>query len=124
MKIAISTDGEMVSAHFGRCPEYTLISLDGSTVKEKEIVSNPGHEPGRIPEYLNNKGVKVIIAGGMGPRAHELFKGYGIKTVIGVSGNVEDVINQYINNEDISGPSTCTEGGGRGYGISKTVCDH
>ena len=32
MKIAISTDGDFVSAHFGRCPEYTILDIENGKV--------------------------------------------------------------------------------------------
>ncbi|MBU1147322.1 MAG: dinitrogenase iron-molybdenum cofactor, partial [Candidatus Omnitrophica bacterium] len=52
MKIAISTDGDLVSEHFGRCPTFTIVDIEDSEVKNKELVSNPGHQPGAIPQFL------------------------------------------------------------------------
>lgn len=124
MKIAISTDGDLVSAHFGRCPHYTIVEIKNSAVKNKELVANPGHEPGKIPEFLNSQGVNIIVAGGMGPRAVGFFQEYNIEVVVGKSGLVETVIQEYIDGKLVSGQSTCTTGGGRGYGIPKDVCDH
>lgn len=124
MKIAIATDNGQVSAHFGRCPSYTIVTLDGTTVTEKTLVDNPGHEPGKIPEFLDRLGVKVIIAGGMGPRAQSFFSDFGIRTIVGATGATDSVIENYIRGIEIAGPTLCSEGGGRGYGISKTVCDH
>jgi len=72
MKIAFSTDNGAVSAHFGRCPEFTIAEIDNGIVKESKTVANPGHEPGRIPEFLHGMGVEVIVAGGMGRRAVSL----------------------------------------------------
>lgn len=124
MKIAIATDNNNVSAHFGRCPSYTIVEIDNDKVKSNEVVNNPGHEPGRIPEFLDSLGVKVIIAGGMGPRAVGFFNDFKIKSIVGISGSVDAVINDYISGNVESGQTTCTEGGGKGYGLDKTVCDH
>lgn len=124
MKIAIASDNGYISEHFGRCPSYTLVDIEGKEIKNKEVVDNPGHEPGRIPAFLNEKGVKVIVAGGMGPRAVGFFQEYGIEVIIGARGLVNDAITAYLNGQLRSGQSTCTEGGGKGYGLDKTVCDH
>jgi len=124
VKIAIATDNNNVSAHFGRCPSYTIVEIDNDKVKSNEVVNNPGHEPGRIPEFLDSLGVKVIIAGGMGPRAVGFFNDFKIKSIVGISGSVDAVINDYISGNVESGQTTCTEGGGKGYGLDKTVCDH
>ena len=73
MKISISTDGDFVSAHFGRCPQFTIVEIDEGRVESKEVIDNPGHNPGFLPQFLREKGVKAIVAGGMGHRALDLF---------------------------------------------------
>ena len=52
MKIAISTDGNYVSAHFGRCPSFTIAEIQDSKIIKKELIDNPGHHPGYLPEFL------------------------------------------------------------------------
>ncbi|MDP8212441.1 MAG: NifB/NifX family molybdenum-iron cluster-binding protein [Candidatus Zapsychrus exili] len=124
MKIAISTDGGFVSAHFGRCPEFTILDIDGKDVKNKEVVPNPGHQPGAIPQFLHSKGVECIVAGGMGMRATGIFNEIGIKAIVGVSGKIDEVIGKIKNNTLQGGESLCKPGAGKGYGLDKTVCDH
>ena len=124
MRIAISTDGDFVSAHFGRCPYFTIVDIEGNNVKSKEVVANPGHQPGAIPQFLHQKGVECIIAGGMGMRAEGFFNEFGIKTIVGISGKIDNVIEQIKNNALQGGESLCKPGSGKGYGLDKTVCDH
>jgi len=124
MKIAISTDRDNVSAHFGRCPSFTIANLDNNTVINKELLENPGHQPGFIPQFLDEKGIECIIAGGMGMRAVELFNEFQIEVIIGISGRVDDVIEKFIKGELKSGKSLCKPGLGKGYGLDKTECDH
>jgi predicted Fe-Mo cluster-binding NifX family protein len=124
MKIAISTDGDFVSAHFGRCPVFTVVEIvNGKTVR-KELLQNPGHEPGVIPQFLSQKGAECIVCGGMGGRAAGLFNGLGIEVMTGVEGRVTDVISQLEQGNLQGGPSLCQPGAGRGYGFAKTECDH
>ena len=52
MKLAISTDGGNVSAHFGRCPTYTLVDVEEGNIVAREEIPNPGHRPGFLPGYL------------------------------------------------------------------------
>jgi predicted Fe-Mo cluster-binding NifX family protein len=124
MRIAISTDGENVSAHFGRCPAFTIVDLDNGGVKKKEEISNPGHHPGFLPQFLKEKGVECIIAGGMGARAEELFAGEGIKRIVGVDGKIDNVVEQMVKGTLQGGESLCKPGVGKGYGLDKTECDH
>lgn len=124
MKIAISTDAGTVSAHFGRCPSFTIVDIEEGKVINKEVADNPGHEPGFIPQFLNEKGVECIIAGGMGPRAVGFFNEMNIKAIVGITGNVDDVIQQVVDGTLKGGESLCSPGAGRGYGLDKVECDH
>ncbi len=120
MRVAISTDEGYISQHFGRCFSFTVIDIDGNEIKNKEIIKNPGHHPGFIPEFLHKKGVDCIIAGGIGRKAKEFFIGYGIETVTGVSGTIEETIRKLKNGTLEGGESSCEPGTGKGYGIEKT----
>jgi len=119
MKIAISTDNGFVSEHFGRCPEFTIIDIKNGKIITKETINNPGHSTGFIPKFLDEQGVECIICGGMGFKAEEFFKEFGIKTIIGVSGKIDDVIEQILKDTLKGGESLCKPGLGKGYGIEK-----
>lgn len=124
MKVAISTDSGGVSAHFGRCPEFTIAEIENGRLVKKDVVPNPGHSPGLIPEFLSKKGVGAIVCGGMGMRAQALFDQLGIRMIIGVTGSVDEAVGKLIAGSLEGGESLCQPGAGRGYGIEKTVCDH
>lgn len=95
VKVALATDGQYVAAHFGDCPAYTLAEVKDGQVKSVETIPNPGHRPGFLPTYLSELGVTHVIAGGMGPRAQELFAGRGITTIIGVQGTINEVLDAF-----------------------------
>ena len=124
LKVAISTDGDTVSAHFGRCPCFTIIEFEDGKVIGREVIDNPGHHPGFLPQFLNKKGVNAIVAGGMGQRAVGLFDEVEIKVVVGVSGEISEVVEKLHNGTLEGGESLCKPGLGKGYGLDKTECDH
>ncbi|MCM8760935.1 MAG: NifB/NifX family molybdenum-iron cluster-binding protein [Candidatus Omnitrophica bacterium] len=124
MRIAISTDGDNVSAHFGRCPTFTIVDIKNGKVEKRESVANPGHQPGFIPQFLHERGVACIVAGGMGVRATGFFQEYGIKTIVGVSGRIDEVIEKFAQGKLEGGESLCRPGAGKGYGLDKSRCDH
>ena len=115
MKIAISTDQGYVSSHFGRCASYTIIEIKEGQILKKEEIPNPGHQPGFLPQFLSEKGVNIIIAGGMGPRAQALFNQKNIDTLIGVQGPVDQVVEKFIKEELEIGEDLCDHGHGKGY---------
>lgn len=108
MKVAIATENEFVSAHFGRCSTYRLFDIVDGIITSRLEIENPGHQPGFLPRFLAEKGVDVVIAGGMGPRAQDLFSQNGIKHIRGVQGKVEDVIQSFLKNELQSGDDLCS----------------
>jgi len=107
MKVAVSTENNSVSAHFGRCPTYTVFEIKENKIIHQEEIANPGHEPGFLPRFLAEKGVNTIIAGGMGPRAQNLFSQSNIAVVVGVQGAVDEVIKQYLADELKVGTDLC-----------------
>ena len=124
MKVAISTDGKYVSAHFGRCPTFTIIEIQDDKVIQNEEIQNPGHHPGYLPQFFHEMGVECIIAGGMGGRAAGLFDQYNIHPIMGITGKIEDVITRLLKGTLAGGESLCKPGLGKGYGLDKTECDH
>lgn len=107
MRIALASEDQLglegqVSMHFGRCPYYTVVDMDGDQVKSWRVVANPyhgNHVPGKVPEFIHSQQANVMIAGGMGPRAIEFFDGYGIEAVTGASGKIQDVLAAYLRGE-------------------------
>lgn len=73
-----------LSMHFGHCDLYTLIEADEATGKivSSETVPSCAHEHGGClapVQYLADKGVNVLLAGGMGMRPLMGFMQQGIK---------------------------------------------
>lgn len=107
MKIAVATEGGHVSAHFGRCPVYTIADVRDGRIVSREEIPNPGHQPGFLPRYLSERGVEVIIAGGMGPRAQGLFADNNIRTLTGVQGPVDEILDKFVRQELEAGSDMC-----------------
>ncbi len=124
MKIAISTDRDDVSAHFGRCPSFTIVEIEDGKLIKKETIDNPGHHPGFLPQFLHERSVGAIVAGGMGQRAVGLFNEQNIQVIVGINGTVEEIIDKIVTGTLEGGESLCKPGLGRGYGIDKTECEH
>ncbi len=108
MKFAIPLAEGKLTAHFGHCQEFALVEVEDNQIKEKEILIPPPHEPGVLPKWLHEKGADVIIAGGMGMRAMDLFKQNDIKVMTGApSLTPEELVKQYLNNTLTAGDNLC-----------------
>jgi predicted Fe-Mo cluster-binding NifX family protein len=110
MKVAIAKDGDFVSEHFGHCQEYALFTVKDSCITSHENLISPGHEPGKLPALLAEHKVTHVLAGGMGPKAIELFCANNIEVFVGVQGPIESVINDFLAGKIAQGPSSCSHG--------------
>lgn len=115
MKVAVASEGAMVSGHFGHCEGFTLYDIENVEVKGKVFVPNPGHKPGFLPVFLKEQKADVIIAGGMGETAQVLFNDNGIEVVVGAQGKADDVVKLYLAGGLQSTGSVCTEHAHEGH---------
>jgi len=108
VKIAIPMAEGILCNHFGHCEQFALIDLQGKNIIQKVMVTPPPHEPGLLPRWLGEKGVGLIIAGGMGQRAVSLFNERGIKVLTGAPQlGPEELIAQYVDQTLITGDNVC-----------------
>jgi len=76
-----------------------MFDVDGATGKivGKEVVPSPGHQPGFLPGWIAEQGVSAILAGGMGPRAVDLFEENRVEVVLGApEGDPEKIVQAYL----------------------------
>ena len=87
MKIAIPLAEGKLAMHFGHCEQFAIIEVNENSkeIVKREDMAPPAHEPGVLPRWLHEQGANVIIAGGMGQRAQQLFTQNDIQVVIGAS---------------------------------------
>lgn len=107
MKIAVASDREMVAQHFGHCEGFCIFDAENNKIIKSESVPNPGHRPGFLPNFLNDMGVNVIIAGGMGGGAIDIFNEKGIEVITGARGNAKTAAEQYLQGVLISTGAVC-----------------
>ena len=109
MKIAVASEGNIVTGHFGHCENFNIYTVENGAVVKAESIPNPGHRPGFLPVFLHELGVTVIISGGMGSGAVEIFNEKGIEVITGAVGEAEAMAKAYIKGELKSGGGVCGE---------------
>lgn len=116
MRVAISADdsnglNSVVSPHFGRCPYYAFVDVEGREVRQVNVLNNPyygHHQPGQVPGFIESQGADVMLTGGMGRRAIGFFEEYGIEAVTGAAGTVRHVLELYLGGA-LQGAAPCRE---------------
>ena len=100
MKVCVPTDGEgvmddLVGQHFGRALSYAMLDTDTRMVESIQNTSQ--HHGGDVlpPELLASHGVEIMLCGGLGPKAVQMFENFGIEVFIGAQGTVGDAIESW-----------------------------
>lgn len=107
MKIAVATDQGQVAGHFGHCEAFALYEVEDGKVVGEESIANPGHKPGFLPNFLAEKDITIMIVGGIGSGAVEIFTEKGIRVVAGASGESRTVVEQYLKGQLNSTGTIC-----------------
>jgi ATP-binding protein involved in chromosome partitioning len=105
---AVPTAEGKLCAHFGHCDQFAIIETEEGKIKTKTMHTPPPHEPGVLPKWLHEMGAHIIIAGGMGSRAQQLFVENGIKVITGAPGDTpESLVRQYLSDNLVTGANVC-----------------
>ena len=110
MKIAVPVADGKLNTHFGHCALLALIDTDDAakTIVARTDVVPPPHEPGLLPRWLAEKGAQMIIAGGMGQKAQQLFSERGITVIVGAPCETpENLVKAYLSGSLVSGVNVC-----------------
>ncbi len=110
MTIAVPVTGGRLSAHFGHCEAFVFYSAEGTDAAPQLVKteSAPPHAPGLLPRWLADKGADLVIAGGMGQRARDLFEQNGVQVVVGAPvAEPEVLVAQYLAGTLATGVNMC-----------------
>ena len=122
MKVAIPTNDSKVDNHFGHCKAYTVITLDEKKNEiNREVMPSPqgcGCKS-NIASILQEQGVTVMLAGSMGAGAVNVLSNHGINVVRGCAGEIDHVIENYVNGKLTDSGESCSE-----HGDGEHQCQH
>ena len=114
MRIAIPISDGRLSPHFGHCQKFALLDVDlaaRQTTAATEVPA-PEHQPGLLPPWLKERGVDLVIAGGMGARARSLFQAAAIEVLTGAPAEpAPALVRQYLDGTLATGPNDCHHDG-------------
>lgn len=122
MKIAVPTRANCVDDHFGHCEAYTVLTIDDNKqIVDSELLPSPqgcGCKS-NIASVLQTAGVKVLLAGNMGTGALNVLNRHNIIVYRGCSGDVTQVVKDYLAGKIGDSGLSCSHHGDEGH-----VCKH
>lgn len=109
IKIAVASENENIAEHFGHCKNFNIFEAEKNQITRSSSVPNPGHKPGFLPNFLHDMGVNVVISGGMGGSAIDIFNEKGIEVIVGAEGTAKSAATAYLNGDLKSTGSVCRQ---------------
>ena len=103
------TDGKLCS-HFGHCRQFAFfqVDLENRRIYGARYLKPPPHEPGVLPRWLHENDAHIVIAGGMGGRAQNLFREQGMEVVVGAEEDeARNVVQAYLDGKLSVAPNPC-----------------
>ena len=101
MKIAVTSKGNTLEAQvdprFGRCQTFIIVETEDMSF---EAVDNSSTSAGggagiQAAQLIADKNAEVLLTGNCGPNAFKTLEAAGIKTAVGVSGSIQEAVEQY-----------------------------
>ena len=107
-KFAIPTVNDLLTPHFGHCEKFAIVETENGKIISLDYIDPPIHHPGAYPRFLAFQEINVIISGGMGMKAQDLFAQNNIEVCIGVSSDSPKyLVEQYLDNQLQTGQNLC-----------------
>ncbi len=123
MKVAVTYENGEVFQHFGRTPQFKIYEIENGEVKSSQVIDTGETGHGALAEFLRERGVEVMICGGIGGGAIMAMAESGIKVYAGASGAADEVIKSYIDGTLAEmGDATCDHHDHEGHG--EQGCGH
>jgi len=104
LKFALPVSGGKLSEKFADASHFALLTASNGNLQDQELVPAPPHEPGGLPEWLEELGVTHVIAAGLGAKAEKLLTHKGIEVIAGPpQGDPRILVEQYLEKTRSSG---------------------
>ncbi|NTV89045.1 MAG: P-loop NTPase, partial [Clostridiales bacterium] len=106
--VAVASEGKAVSEHFGHCEGFNIFTIEDGAILFSEFVANPGQGHEAVAEFLNDRGVRTVLTGGIGSGAMQALAGNGTEIISGLSGDAREAVESYLKGGLESRGTTCS----------------
>lgn len=96
MTVALPVFSSRVSPRFDCAPDVLLVTVDGSRITGRERCSLQGRNPLARVNWLCQRGVDVVICGGISRFSLRSLINRGLRVFPWVTGDVEDVVQLFL----------------------------
>lgn len=87
-----------LSDHFGMAEDFAILEYDRGVISDLRFAHNDQErlpEPKTNAQFLVEEGVRMVLAGYIGPHMLTVLLGEGIRVFKGAAGTLEDVLEDF-----------------------------
>lgn len=89
-------DGVNLEKHFGHSDKFVVYTIENGAVLLKDIIEKVEKVHGAAAKLLKEKNINILITGHMASTVYESVKNNGIEIILGIEGNIENVLKAYL----------------------------
>ncbi len=124
MRIAVTYENGDIFQHFGHTEEFKVYEVEDGRIVSSEIIGSNGSGHGALAGLLNDRGIDVLICGGVGGGAQAALSERGIELCAGAEGNADEAVEAYLRGELENTGANCDHHG-EGQSCGEHSCgDH
>lgn len=92
MRIAVPLEGDLISQHFGRSPEFRFYDVEGGRIVKTETVPSPAAGHTALIGLLVERKADEVICGGIGTGAVNALFEAGIRFTAGAAESPDEAV--------------------------------
>ena len=124
MRIAVTYENGNVFQHFGHTEEFKVYEVEDGKILHSEIIGSNGSGHGALAALLDDRGIDVLICGGIGGGAQSALAQRGIELCAGAQGSADEAVAAYLRGELVNTGANCDHHG-EGHSCGEHSCgDH
>ena len=107
MKVAVTYENGQIFQHFGHSENFKIYETEGKNIVRAEVIGADGAGHSALAAVLKDKGVAVLICGGIGNGAVTALSEAGIDVYSGADGEADAAVEAYLNGDLTSAGVNC-----------------
>lgn len=104
MKIAVTYDNGMIFQHFGHTEKFKIYETGDGGILNSAVVDTNGSGHGALADFLKQRGVDILICGGIGAGAKNALADAKIRLFGGVSGSADKAVDDLLKGKLLFNP--------------------
>ncbi len=108
MRIAVTYEDGQIFQHFGHSENFKIYEIENNGIKESQVIQTNASGHGALAGLLAERGVQVLICGGIGDGAQNALSEAGIEIMAGQSGDADEAVKAYLRGELVNSGVNCS----------------